>query len=150
MTRKATLFLLAGVLTVVQVASQHSPNSLQAAIEALHRHHEILSSQSARHHAMPPPNEYYADGEFRPLPQSMAIELNSDSLDNDDYPYGESPPQPGQLNRALADYLAREEERERMPSRFSDFEDDDGDMEGFAARKRSIFRERGGEFKWGN
>lgn len=66
MTGKAFILLLA-----VQVAlGQHSTNSLQDAIEALHRHHEILSSQqNARHQHSPAQlsrsqvDDYFADGE---------------------------------------------------------------------------------------
>lgn len=43
------------------------------------------------------------------------------------------------------DYLAREEELERGPSRFvPDFDENDDEL-GFEARKRSIFRERDGK-----
>lgn len=79
------------------------------------------------------PSKYWADSGF------------SSQLDNEDYPYGEALQQQGQLNRALADYLSREEERERVPSRYADFEDEDEvEQDGFEARKRSIFRERDG------
>lgn len=127
MTGKALIPLLV-VLTQV-VTGQHSPNSLQEAIEALHRHHEILSSQQHGrrqefHHS--PMADYMSEGpEY-----AEAAEM-----------------QQAQLDRALAEYLSREEER--IPARYadSDFdEDNDGDDSGFEARKRSIFRERGGMY----
>lgn len=66
------LLLLVPLLVVTEVLGQHSANSLQAAIEALHRHHEILSSQRARHHdpssSSPPSHhqaeDYFTDGEY--------------------------------------------------------------------------------------
>lgn len=129
MTGKALIPLL--VVLVQVVLGQHSPNSLQEAIEALHRHHEILSSQQHGrrqefHHS--PMADYMSEGpEY-----AEAAEM-----------------QQAQLDRALAEYLSREEERERIPARYadSDFdEDNDGDDSGFEARKRSIFRERGGMY----
>lgn len=128
MTGKALIPLL--VVLVQVVLGQHSPNSLQEAIEALHRHHEILSSQQHGRHQ-----------EFHHSPMA---DYMSESPE-----YAEAAEmQQAQLDRALADYLSREEERERVPARYadSDFEDTDGDDSGFEARKRSIFRERGGMY----
>lgn len=63
-----TLFVLVAVV-VTEALGQHSsnPNSLQAAIEALRRHHEILSSEHNRHQQLmhsPQANEFLLDGEF--------------------------------------------------------------------------------------
>lgn len=54
----------------------------------------------------------------------------------------------GQSSRALADYLAREGQREQRYPGPVDFEDvdDEGELVGFDARKRSIFRERDGMY----
>lgn len=51
------------ILVVQLVVAQHSPNSLQEAIEALHRHHEILSSQHQEHQPHHQDEDYFADGE---------------------------------------------------------------------------------------
>ena len=120
---------LVTLLVAVQlVCGQHSPNSLQSAIEALHRHHDILSS---RHHDPHEHNRHEADyyGEEAMDPYERAAELQ----------------QQGQLNRAIAEYLISEDERQR-------YEDEerymDEDLEGgFEARKRSVFRERDGMYR---
>lgn len=58
MAGKALILLLAVAASSREVIGQHTPNSLQEAIEALHRHHDILSSSQqqqhgGRHHESP-------------------------------------------------------------------------------------------------
>lgn len=58
-------------------------------------------------------------------------------------------PGKGPLNRAVADYLIREEERERLPLRFGNDEDVEGELVDLEAQKRSNFRERAGMYRGG-
>lgn len=140
------------ILFLAHVAiGQHTRNSLQEAIEALHRHHEIMSSdQHARHHIQAPRPENVDDYEGRSNLISIYIVNNIIVIieSTDDSPYGAFGASPqDQLNRALADYLTREEDDEEIPARYSDPRFDiDGDLAGFEARKRSFFRERAGMY----
>ncbi|XP_052862258.1 uncharacterized protein LOC128268975 [Anopheles cruzii] len=104
--------LLLGTVVVAVLASQHSPYSLQAAIEALHRREAQLA---------------------------LREEAAADQLDEEGYlmePATEEQqqfrPNRQRLNRILANYLRRDEE----PI------DDPYDPYDLEARKRSVFRER--------
>lgn len=65
-----------------------------------------------------------------------------------DYPYEDGTQQQEELNRALAGYLRREEEREHAPNQWAGYEEgEDEDLYGFDARKRSMaYQPRHGEF----
>ncbi|XP_058054755.1 uncharacterized protein LOC131206276 [Anopheles bellator] len=104
--------LLLGTVAVAVLGSQHSPYSLQAAIEALHRREAQLA---------------------------LREEAAADQLDEEGYllePATEEQqqfrPNRQRLNRILANYLRRDEE----PI------DDPYDPYDLEARKRSVFRER--------